>query len=951
MDLSLRSLYQPTVLLAIALMAVIVMMVLPMPSWVLDMGLACSFALATLIFTITLFIQRPLDFSAFPTVLLASLMLRLSLNVSSTKLIIGQGHTGTHAAGDVIEGFAMFIMGGSVFLGLVVFGVLLIVNFIVITKGAGRMAEVGARFALDGMPGKQLAIDSDMAAGAISHAEARERRRIEQEETTFFGSLDGASKFVKGDAVAGLLITLLNLMMGLAMGVLVHGMPIRDAFETYAILTVGDGLVTQIPAVIISIASAMLLSKGGLVGSTDRALIRQLGGYPTALATVAVLMAVFAFIPGLPFVPFLIGAGSLAGAAWVARQTKTRDAAAATAAPEAKAPAKRSLGDLLDVDEIHMEFAPNLVPVVMDEATGLDARILNMRNHIATEFGLILPEIRLTDNPSLALGQYAIRIQGVEVARSTIETDKVLVLLPEEGAPAPEGRTVAEPVYGAPARWIAPALQEDAALMGLAVVTPTEVVATHLLEIVKANFGRLFSRRSLRKLLDEFTSLSDARRAEANRRMIEEFIPEKVPVDTLQAVLRLLLEERVSIRNLPLILEAIAEAHGRQASPEVLCEQVRHRLGFQIIAEIQEADGALPLIQLNPSWEEMFQAYQLPEGSGIVDVALPPAEFNRLANAVAEQDRPRRGAGALPGGGDLDQAPAVPPHGAEGQGHPQPGLLLRGDRHGRQARRPGARLMIGGLAALLDMTQAGLAAFLLVFCRISGVMTLLPAFGEQTIPARVRLAAAVAFSLVVWSMLAPELARADAARPLLAMIVIEITIGLMLGLAIRLMVIALQLAGSIAAQSTALSQIFGAGVTPDPMPAIGNLLTMAGLTLAVASGLHVKAAIAMARSYEILPMGLPVPAADVAAWGTARVAQAFALGFSLAAPFVIGAFAYNLALGAINRAMPQLMVAFIGAPAITAGGLLLLMLAAPVILHFWGARLDLTLADPLALPR
>ncbi len=637
--LSVRELYQPTVLLAMALMAVILMMVLPMPAWVLDMGLACSFALATLIFTITLFIQRPLDFSAFPTVLLASLMLRLSLNVSSTKLIIGQGHTGTKAAGHVIEGFAMFVMGGSVFLGLVVFGVLLIVNFIVITKGAGRMAEVGARFALDGMPGKQLAIDSDMAAGAISHAEARERRRIEQEETTFFGSLDGASKFVKGDAVAGLLITLLNLVMGLAMGVLVHGMPIGDAFQTYSILTVGDGLVTQIPAVIISIASAMLLSKGGLVGSTDRALIRQLGAYPTALATVAVLMALFAFIPGLPFVPFLIGACCLALAAWLARVSKVREAAAAAAAPQAAArtPAKRSLGDLLDVDEIHMEFAPNLVPVVMDEATGLDARILNMRNHIATEFGLILPEIRLTDNPGLAPGTYAIRVQGVEVARSQIETDRVLVLLPDEDAPAPEGRSVAEPVYGAPARWIARGLQEEAALMGLSVVTPTEVVATHLLEIVKANFGRLFTRRSLRKLLDEFTSLTDSRRAEANRKMLEEFIPDKVPVDTLQAVLRLLLEERVSIRNLPLILEAIAEAHGPQTSPEVLCEHVRHRIGFQLVAEIQEADGALPLIQLNPAWEEMFQAYQLPDGSGIVDVALPPAEFNRLANSVAER--------------------------------------------------------------------------------------------------------------------------------------------------------------------------------------------------------------------------------------------------------------------------------------------------------------------------
>jgi flagellar biosynthesis protein FlhA len=639
-QLSIAALYQPTVLLAMALMAVIVMMVLPMPSWVLDLGLAGSFALAILIFTITLFINRPLDFSAFPTILLASLMLRLSLNVSSTKLIIGEGHTGTNAAGDVIEGFAMFIMGGSVLLGLVVFSVILIVNFIVITKGAGRMAEVGARFALDGMPGKQLAIDSDMAAGAISHAEAAERRKREQEETTFFGSLDGASKFVKGDAIAGLLITLLNLLMGLVIGVMLHDMPVGQAFQTYSILTVGDGLVSQIPSVIISIATAMLLSKGGVLGSTDRALLSQLGGFPVALATVALLMALFAFIPGLPFVPFLIGAACLAGAAWLARSTKDRAEAAAQAesgAAAAAAEPRTTLGDLLDVDEIHMEFSPDLVPVVMDEATGLDARIVNMRRHIATEFGLILPEIRLTDNPGLAPGTYAIRIQGVEAARSRIETDRVLVLLPDEKAPSPEGKLVAEPVYGAPARWISPSDQEEAALMGLSVVTPTEVVATHLLEIVKSSFGRLFTRRAMRKLLDEFTSLSDPKRAAANRRMVDEFIPDKFPVDTLQAVLRLLLEERVSIRNLPLILEAVGEVHSPQTSAEAICEHVRHRIGFQLVAGIKEADGALPLIQLAPTWEEMFQQYQLPEGAGIVDVALPPAEFNRLANAVAEK--------------------------------------------------------------------------------------------------------------------------------------------------------------------------------------------------------------------------------------------------------------------------------------------------------------------------
>ncbi|MEX0970422.1 MAG: flagellar biosynthesis protein FlhA [Paracoccaceae bacterium] len=637
MTFSIRALYQPTVLLSLALMAVIVMMVLPVPSYVLDIGLSASFGLAILIFTITLFIGRPLDFSAFPTILLATLMLRLSLNVSSTKLIIGEGHNGTAAAGKVIEGFAMFVMGGSVYLGLVVFGVLMIVNFIVITKGAGRMAEVGARFALDGMPGKQLAIDADMAAGAIDHAEAKARRQLEQEETTFFGSLDGASKFVKGDAVAGLLITLLNLVVGLAMGVLMHGMPIGTAFETYAILTVGDGLVTQIPAVIISIAAALLLSKGSNKGATDLALLAQLGRYPVALATVATIMALFALVPGLPFVPFVAGAIALGLAARSGFHRLRAEAAAESKTALADAPKapRKTLGDMLDLDEIHLEFATNLVPTVMDAATGLDARILNMRNHIAASFGLIIPEIRLTDSTLLPDGTYVIRIQGVEVARSEIEVGQVLVLLAEAEVTPPPGRDVREPVYGAPARWIDPALQEDAALLGLSVVNPTEVVATHLLEVLKANFARLFNRRSLRKLLDEFVALSDPARAQANRRILDEMIPDKVSVDLLQSVLRLLLQEQVSIRNLPMILDSIAEAGA--GTPEMICEHVRHRMGFQLVSTMQETDGALPLVQLASEWEPLFQKHQLETAAGGFDVALPPAEFNRLAAAIAAQ--------------------------------------------------------------------------------------------------------------------------------------------------------------------------------------------------------------------------------------------------------------------------------------------------------------------------
>ena len=650
MKSAVASIFKPTILLALALMAVIVMMILPMPAWVLDIGLAASFALAILIFTVTLFIERPLDFSAFPTVLLASLMLRLSLNVSSTKLIIGNGHTGTNAAGDVIEGFADFVMGGSVFLGLVVFGVLLIVNFVVINKGATRMAEVGARFALDGMPGKQLAIDSDMSAGAINHEEARQRRETEQAETTFFGSLDGASKFVKGDAIAGLLITFLNLVMGLIMGTVIHGMPLGVAFETYAILTVGDGLVSQIPAVIISIASALLLARGGANGAVDLAIVGQLGRYPPALVTVAILMGLFALVPGLPFLPFILGGLVLAAAAWFAHLAAKRaetETETQVTDPDQPAQAQRP-GDLLDLDDIHVEFAPDLVDMVLDPGIGLDVRIANMRSHVATEYGLLLPEIRLTDNASLASGTYRILVQGVEQARDTLRSDKVLALLSGPKETDLRGEDVKEPVYGAPARWITAADQDEAALAGLTTVQPTEVLATHLLEVIKKNYPRLLTLRALRRLLDEMSNLSDPNRAEDNRKMLDDLIPDKVPMDVLLSVLRLLLEERVSIRNLGTIIEAVAE--GRQIYPtaEGIAEHVRQRLGFQLVADLRRSDGTIPLVQLAPEWEDTFATYQIPSDKGTGDVALPPDEFNRLATAISEKVAAAGEAGTYP---------------------------------------------------------------------------------------------------------------------------------------------------------------------------------------------------------------------------------------------------------------------------------------------------------------
>ncbi|MEM9782782.1 MAG: FHIPEP family type III secretion protein [Pseudomonadota bacterium] len=639
MALSLKELYQPTVLFALALMAVITMMILPMPSWALDLGLAVSFALSILIFTITLFIKRPLDFSAFPTVLLAALMLRLALNVASTKLIIGEGHTGTGAAGGVIEGFALFIMSGNVFLGLVVFLVLLIVNFVVITKGAGRMAEVGARFALDAMPGKQLAIDSDVAAGALGHEEAKERRKIEQEETTFYGSLDGASKFVKGDAIAGLLITALNLIMGLAMGTIVHGLNFGQAVETYSILTVGDGLVSQIPSVITSIAAALLLSKGGIVGTADSALMAQLGGYPAALGTVAGLMALFALAPGLPMLPFMAGGGALALAAWaVAQGTGAEpDEAPPVEVPDAR---ERPLGDLLDVDDIHVRFHPALVPAIIDSAAGLDARIGNMRRHMATEYGFVMPEVRLTDDPLLPAREYRIMIHGIDTGGAALNPEGVMVLTRPDVALSIPGEDIAEPVFGAPARWIPADRHDEAAAAGLPVIAPAEVVATHLLETVKASLGRLCTRASVRRLIDALSRPTDAERGDATRRLIDEFVPDRVPIEALQQVLKGLLDERVPVRNLPLILEATAEGRGAGLAGDALVEHVRRRLAFLLVARHLDEAGRLPIICLDEAWEGRFAAAEpAADGSDGKDTGGPALDgetFMALANAVRE---------------------------------------------------------------------------------------------------------------------------------------------------------------------------------------------------------------------------------------------------------------------------------------------------------------------------
>ena len=634
---SFKNLYNPTAGMALALMVIIIMMILPVPSWVLDIGLTVSFAFAILIFMIALFIEKPLDFSSFPAVLLASLLLRLSLNISSTKLIIGDGHTGTDAAGGIIEGFAQFIMGGDVFLGLIVFSVLIIVNFMVITKGAGRMAEVGARFALDAMPGKQLAIDSDLAAGAITHEQASEMRKTEQEETAFLGSLDGVSKFMKGDAIAGLLITLLNLVAGIAIGVGVHKVSFGDAIKNYSMLTVGDGLVSQIPAVIISVAAALLLAKGKEESSVDAALFKQFSAHPAALASVALIMMVFALFPGLPFIPFMVGALGLGYGAYRANKTRLANAAQLeTVNIEDQTPAKKPLGDMFNIDEIHLILSKELVPIAMDIDTGFDKRVEKIRKYIATEYGFLLPAVRLTDNASLKAHTYTIRIQGSEVANSIIMPGHVMVLVEPDAHRDIPGTAFLEPVYKASARWVEKSKRDELVMAGLAIVEPEEVLATHLLETIQLHFTKLLSRRSLRDTLKAFQDVSDPERANSNKKILDEFIPDKVPMDTLQGVLRLLLSERISMRNIPLILETIAEVKPVMNSVEQITECVRQRLAYQFITKLRDDQGRLPLVQIGQDWEEVFTQHEIQQEDGSSDIALPPDEFNRLAGSVRE---------------------------------------------------------------------------------------------------------------------------------------------------------------------------------------------------------------------------------------------------------------------------------------------------------------------------
>ncbi|MDS9466945.1 FHIPEP family type III secretion protein [Paracoccus sp. MBLB3053] len=634
------------------LVVIVLSMVLPMPARVLDVGIALSIAVATLTLVMASLVEKPTDFQAFPLLLLVSLLLRLSLNVSSTRLILTDGQNGPAAAGQVINGFAEFVAGGSLLVGLTVFGVISVVNFMVITKGSGRMAEVSARFALDSLPGKQLAIDGDLNSGAIDHDEAKRRRVQEQHEISFFGSLDGASKFVKGDAIAGLVITLINLLVGLAAGVVVHSMPIGEALSTYSRLTIGDGLVSQIPALITSMAAAVLLSRGGATENTAELLSRQVVTNWQVPAVVSGGMLLVGLVPGMPVTVFLCLSLGLGLAAWaIKRRQDNPDPPVEPVAASAPVPVTARIGDVLDTEEISIDIGPGLIVSALDQGRGLGQRITNLRLHIARNFGLILPDVRITDGNGFQDGEYVIRLQGVVRGKGQLLPHAILALGPPDTLGLLPGDDVREPVYDSAAKWISADKQEEAAVAGATVVVPMEVLSTHLMEVVRNNLPALLTMTSMQRMIRELCNVTDEHRAQLNQKFFDSMVPDKVAPELLLAVLRAMLEERLSIRNLVLITEAVHEARAA-ATPDAVYEQVRRRLRGQITEQFSAPDGYLEILQLHPHWEAELARAEAEAGR--TGSAPMPQLQRRLADAV------KKATSSLPA--TSDAVLAVPDH-------------------------------------------------------------------------------------------------------------------------------------------------------------------------------------------------------------------------------------------------------------------------------------------------
>ena len=621
--------------LAFGVLTILVVLILPLPSLVLDLFLAISITVSILILMTSLFIQAPLEFSSFPTILLISTMLRLSLNMASTRLILSRGHEGTAAAGHVIEAFGNFVMGGNFVIGIIVFAILVIVNFVVITKGSGRIAEVAARFQLDSMPGKQMAIDADLSAGLIDEKTAKARRKELEDESGFFGAMDGASKFVRGDAVAGLLIVFINVIGGIIIGVAQQGLSFGEAARTYTVLTVGDGLVTQVPALIVSTAAGLLVSKAGITGAADKALMKQLSGYPQALGMSAGVMLVLALLPGIPMLPFLALGSGAAALAWKARNNNRANRAAAAAelaAPQlaaaaATAAAEEPISTALKIDDLKIELGYALLPLVNgpDGTDRLTEQIKALRRSLAIEMGFVMPAVRILDNVQLEANTYTIKIKEVDAGTGKIWPNHFMVMDPAGNQVAVPGIHTVEPTFGLPATWVDAALKEEAALKGYTVVDSATVLSTHLTELLKNNMSDLLSYGEVQKLLKDLPK--------EQGELVKDIVPSSVSISGIQRVLQLLLAERISIRDLSTILEGIADALAFSRSPATMVEHVRARLARQICAQNTSHNGYLPLIALSARWEQAFAESIVGTGEDR-NLAMQPSKLSEFMTAT-----------------------------------------------------------------------------------------------------------------------------------------------------------------------------------------------------------------------------------------------------------------------------------------------------------------------------
>ncbi|MEO1040518.1 MAG: flagellar biosynthesis protein FlhA [Pseudomonadota bacterium] len=652
-----RLLARGDIAMAVGVLAILVMLLLPMPRALLDFALAVSICFSVLVLMTALFIKSPLEFTAFPAVLLVATMLRLGLNVASTRLILSEGDSGTDAAGDIIEAFGAFVMQGNFVIGMIVFVILVIVNFVVITKGSGRIAEVAARFTLDAMPGKQMAIDADLSAGLITEDEARTRRKKLEDESNFFGAMDGASKFVRGDAVAGILITAINLIGGMIIGVAQSGMAFGDAAATYSTLTIGDGLVSQIPALIISLAAGLLVSKAGVEGEADKAVFGQLAANPTGLGMMGATALAVGLLPGMPLLPFAaLAAGAGSVAYFTAKRGRQVEAervaveAGEIAAAEAP-PSEEPIEQTLHIDELKIELGYALLPLINDvEGRRLTDQIKALRRNLAQDTGFVTPSVRIIDNMQLSGDDYVIRIKELEAGEGQLKMGQLLAMDPQGGQVELAGAHVKEPAFGLPATWIDEALREEATFRGYTLVDPSAVLVTHLTELLREHMPDLLTFAAVEQLLDGLSK--------EHKKLLDDITPSQISRAGIQRVLQSLLRERVSIRDLPAILEGVAEASAHTQSLDAVVEHVRTRLARQICYAHKGPDGALAVITLSPQWEQAFAEAMAGEGERR-QLALAPSQ---LRDFVAETRAAFDQAGAMGDVPALLTSPGIRPY-------------------------------------------------------------------------------------------------------------------------------------------------------------------------------------------------------------------------------------------------------------------------------------------------